>query len=255
MSLFIFCFSSSPVFAQEFDFQRSWADYIYTTGQYQQVHEQYSKAKQTYNTYQTLTTRNDAVAAAAAVLKSREELVRTYLVMFRMKLYESKLSLDSNKQEKINSADILVSWLEGRKSKLDAIGNIDDLNEISAEFENKYPEITSLSFGMIASYKVGEIGLVIERIDNLKDEIKKKKDDFSEKDKIEFDRSIVQIEEKISLAKSKRQQALSELENLSDKRTKDYLAIWRTSRSALVDCQQYLREVLVFMDEITGKNE
>jgi hypothetical protein len=251
----VYFFSASPVFSQEFNFQKSWADYIYTSGQYQQTSQRYSNAKQTYNTYQTLSTKNEAVTAGISAVKSREELVRTYLVMLRMKLSESRLSLDVNKQEKINNADILVSWLEGRKTRIDAIGNIDDLNNVSAEFENKYPEIEALSYKMIGAYKTGEMGLVIERITNLKNELRKKSKNLSDQQKIEFDRSVIQVEEKITLAKTKRQQAISELEALSDKKTKNYLAVWQKSRSALIDCQQYLREVLVFMEELSEKNE
>lgn len=255
LSLLFFLVFPQSCFAQEFDFQKAWADYVYTSGQYQQFHEQYLKTKQTYTTYQTLSTKNEAVNAGIIAIKSREELVRTYLVMLRMKLYEAKLSLDVGKQEKINSADILITWLEARKTKLDAVGNIDDLNSVSAEFENKHPEIEALSYKMIGAYKAGEMGLVIERITDLKDELKKKSSSLSDQQKIEFDRSMIQIEEKISLAKTKRQQAISELEALDDKKTKSHLSVWQKSRSILVDCQQYLREALVFMEELSSKNE
>ncbi len=248
--LFVFFFFSClPVFAQEFSFQKAWADHVYTVGQYQKTHEQFLRAKQAYNTYQTLSTRNEAVKTGVDILKAREEMVRTYLVMFRMKLFESKLSFDVSKQEYINSADILVSWLESRKSKLEAVGNIDDLNSVSREFEDKYPQIEALSYQMIGIYQAGNIGLVVDRITDLKEEIKTKAELEDEK-RVEFDRSMVQIEEKISLAKNNRQKGLDIFKTLDDKKTKDYRLVWQEGRSALVDCQQYLREVIVFMDEV-----
>ncbi len=66
--LVFFFLSLSPVVAQEFSFQKAWADHVYTVGQYQKAHEQFLRVKQSYDTYQTLSTRNEAVKEGVAIL-------------------------------------------------------------------------------------------------------------------------------------------------------------------------------------------
>src|SRR6185436_20397223 len=82
--------SSKVTFAQTFDYNRAYSDYIYNMQLYQNVHSDYDLAKSQYTASGTLEAKEKARVATYKMLTQRDEVVKTYLTAIRMKIKETQ---------------------------------------------------------------------------------------------------------------------------------------------------------------------
>lgn len=156
----LFFFSSmyfvpTNVRSQEFDFAKSYQDYIYSLTVYDGAFSDYEKAKDSYLKNPTLTLKEEARKKTLTMLRSREELFRVYLSSLRMKLIEIKTNVPSKLDEEI-------AWYQARKDAYQDQTTLEELfkksNESAERYTAKssyviYESLFNISFGELTNLK------------------------------------------------------------------------------------------------------
>jgi len=252
----LFFLGARPAYGEEFNFQKSYADYLYNLEEYQSMHQRYVKAKQAYSTYDTLATRDKAIEAGVGVVLAREEMLRTYLTMLRMRLLKEQNKKNNNFGSFIGRLEGLELWLAGRKDRLRAVSTIDDLNAVSRQLEEKYPEVKLASYQAAGVVLASQLERIIDDSTALAEETKsrlREKEGGAEQELTA--RSLIQLREKLAMAREKKQAAAKLLASGLMLKGKRVEKGWQEARLLLAEGQQYLRESLNYLEEIWAINE
>lgn len=209
--VFIFqLFFTFPLFAQQSDFDRAYQDYLYNFNQYQEAHQKYVDAKIAYLKYQTLTAKNEALKSTLKMLQQRDEVMRTYLTVIKMRLVDAQGITDYEKQIIYSKIDDLISWCVGHKSLLSSAGSLEDLIAFSKMANEKYQEAETIAYQVLGIIPGGKIEILKDEVDR---ETSKVEDIISEikqrgdKNTAMLERWFLDAGNKISLSQGKQFEA------------------------------------------------
>lgn len=245
-ALLFYFFIAKLVFAQNFDFSRAYQDYLYTYNQYRESHNEYIVAKNQYLNYQTLTAKNKALIATRKMLEVRSEVLRTYLTALRLRLAETTSVVGYQANTLYLKIDNEVNWLVKHKDSLSSASTLEDLLEISGEFEKRYPKTEVLIYQTLGEIiKSKEVNLYEKTrkvISATEEKILEIKRSDSEKALL-WERWLLEAKNK----------ALRGLEKQGDSKKilqkKDFLQF----QFSLKESNQYLKEVVFYLKEIIQK--
>ena len=144
----------TPVFAQrEFD------DYSYQYEKYRDFAKTYEEARTKYLTYQTLTAQDELAAAAKNLILSRCLVMRTYLVLLKLKIGQGANVVSATRTKLILSLDSEIGWLAEHETDIKNLTNptFDDILATSLRFEKKGVLFSQLSYQVQANMMVGKM--------------------------------------------------------------------------------------------------
>ncbi|MBI4100001.1 hypothetical protein HY440_03260 [Candidatus Microgenomates bacterium] len=242
---FLFLFIVRPVAA---NYQTARADFTYQYSQYRGAHDRYQVAKSSYLTYRTLTAQTEAIASLRLVVQARDQVIFSYYDLLQEKLnatpgvsvnYQTTFS-DVKANEK--------TWLAAHQKTIDAAASLEDLNNVSREFEDRYPEFdteTKQAFGTVllakeATLRVGTDALIDSLNTNL---VRLRQDGAST---TFADRGLISIKDKLGLYDQKMTAARVVF---FSKNTRDPISVF-VGQQRLSEANQYLREALTQFREI-----
>ncbi len=128
--------------AQEFTFQKSREDYVFSEDNYRSDLNDFNLKKASYNKNQTLSLKEEFRLSTYRFVGTRNLLVKNYLTMLRTKTFESK-GIESLLKESIYSKlDSEVVWYESRKNNYDLSNTIEDIIRKSKEEDERYQSTT-----------------------------------------------------------------------------------------------------------------
>lgn len=154
--LFFFFLSVSSTYAQDFNFQKAYEDYLFNFNKYRQSYSEYLTAREAHLSYNTLTSKNNAQEKTLKLLQDENEVVRTYLTALRLKLAET--TGISNYEENVIylKLDKEVSWYLNQRDKLMAAINLEDLVALGKESKENYQATDILSYQALGSVLAGK---------------------------------------------------------------------------------------------------
>lgn len=235
----------SPVLA---DYQSAYNDYSYNYTLYRHTYNDYQVAKSTFLTYHTLTAQSDAIDKLRAVLKARDQVMFVYYNLLQEKLNATAGVTDTDKTTSGRIKESEKTWLTDHQKKIDAAGSLEDLNDASAEFESRYPQMdteTKQAIGSILLAKEGTLGsqveIFIESLQAKTAEIRQ-----SGEDTTFADRGVINTKNKMVLFHTKLAAAW---DVFFPKASTGQIEIFK-GQQVLTEANQYLREAVSFLMEI-----
>lgn len=123
------------------DYNQAYSDYQFNYSQYRKSYQDFTVSKSTFLTYKTLTTQNEAIEKMRKVLTDRSNIVSAYLNLVQEKMAQGEgisISELSTFKKIVLAQD---SWLNGHQKQIAAAATLEDLNDISANFDTRYPQI------------------------------------------------------------------------------------------------------------------
>jgi len=258
LALIIFIIFLLPlsVGAEDFNFNRASSDYLYNFDLYRQAHQEYISARDSFLQYKTLTSKTNAFQKTLKMTQARDETVRTYLIVLRMKLEETLgLSL-SEKNVFSLRLDNEATWFSNHKEELSSAGSLEDLVELAHKAEERYQQQTEvLIYQTLHKILVGKENNLAEKINKqitaLKEklrEIKEKGEDVSLQERwlLETENRLRRFEEKIS-------DSVKKIEELEKSVFRDRRQTYQEAQLILEEAHQYLKEANRYLKEIVRK--
>ena len=252
LSLISYCLFLSPGFAQEFDFNRAYQDYLYTYGQYREAHNQYITAREQYLTYKTLTAKTLALEQTLDMLQKRDEAVSTYLTALRMKMAETT-GISNYKQNTLYlKLDAEVSWYSEHREELTSAATLEDLVKSSNEAESRYDKTLVLIFQALGVILEGKENNISSQIDEQVKLIKEKISqihDKGDKDTTTAERWLLEAENKLTRGQEKLDEAMTILNALKSS-DRDKQGDYNESRELIQESHLYLKEANSYLKEL-----
>lgn len=237
--------------------QKTNADYSSSFKSYQDLSEYYRKAyqnyivsKNKYLTYKTLTAQKEALDNGREFLKTRDQLVLTYLEVLKSKVSETGGYSDSDKGLIFGNLGVESVWLTNIRSKYEVASTLSDLQNISNQVQDRYLNtIRPVSLGVVGSIYLNKFDInfnsaeqIIRSLENTLNNIK------NAGDKTEVaDRWLLEAKNKISLAKDKENEAKFLFTNLHGQ---SILTDFSQGVFYLTQGNQYLREANSYIAEV-----
>lgn len=130
------------VFAQDFTFQKSREDYVFSEDNYRKDLSDFNLKKASYNKNPTLSLKEEFRLSTYTFVGTRNILVKNYLTMLRQKTVESRGIEGSQKESIYSKLDPEVVWYDGRKNNYDLSNTIEDIIRKSKEEDERYQTST-----------------------------------------------------------------------------------------------------------------
>ncbi len=251
VSTLLLFFFSGLVLAQEFNFDRAYADYLYNYNLYRESHDNYITARETFLKYQTLTSKNEALGKTKEMLQKQDEVIKTYLTALRIKLMENP-GLSTDEQNILfGNLDNEIEWFRQHQEEVNTANSLEDLTALSEKSKEQYQKTEVLIYETLGAIFAGkEIGLreeISQQIKNLKEkvgEIRLKGD----KDTSLTERWLLEAENRLTQSQEKQfeaQQKLSKIGSSLDKNRS-----YNEAQSSLEESHQFLKEANSYLKEI-----
>ncbi len=143
--------------AQEFTFQKSREDYVFSEDNYRSDLNDFDSKKASYNKNPTLSLKEEFRLSTYKFVGTRNLLVKNYLTMIRIKTVESKGIESSLKESIYSKVDPEVVWYGSRKNNYDLSNTIEDIIRKSKEEDERYQTSTlPIIYYTLANISLGE---------------------------------------------------------------------------------------------------
>lgn len=241
ISLFIFLF---PFDLAHADFDTEYQGYLKTYDNYRNHLTSYITTRNQYLTYGTLTAKNEALTAVRDFLIARSDVLLSYISLLRYKYTNDALYLPL--------LDAEQNFLVAHKTKIPAVGSLDDAVDISQEVEKRH-----LPFQITSRKIVGTILLL--KVESYKDELTALENEAdvliqtlkSEgKDVAVAERWLLESKNKKTLAEQKLVQVRTQIDKLRSSRLEDLVLNYNNIQFSTSDANLYLKEAAGYLFEL-----
>ena len=249
---FLILYFSGLAFAQEFNFDRAYSDYLYNYNLYRESHNSYITARETFLKYQTLTSKNEALGKTREMLNNQDEVVKTYLTALKLKL--TGISGLSNDEQNILSLNLdnEIAWFGQHQEELNKTGSLEDLVKVAGNSQAQYEKTEVLIYQTLGAILAGkETALreeISQKIKSLKEKIGEirlkgdKNTSLAEGWLLEAENRLIKSQEKQFAA----QQTLGKIKESSLNKIRNY----NEAQSSLEESHQFLKEANSYLKEI-----
>lgn len=204
--------------AQDFTFQKSREDYIFSEDNYRNDLTDFNLKKSAYQKNQTLSLKEELRLSAYKFVGSRNNLIKNYLTTLRIKILESQGIENTQKESLYTKIDSEVLWYGDRKSKYDLSNSLEDIFRKSAEEDEKYKKETMptiyyslahISLGDAREAKAKNLS-VYDKLRNESSELVK----LGRADQSLFDRWFKDIDNELSLTNQIESQTILQIDKI-----------------------------------------
>ncbi len=236
-----------PVLA---DYSQAYNNYQYQYNLYRQDYENFTIAKATYLTYQTLTTQNDLLEKMRTVLLSRNRVMISYLATLSQKamIADGLAPNDLATTQRIIGEE--TTFLSSLQNQISAAATISDLNTINTTFADHYQQLDTEAKQIVGQILLGKTDYEDSKFADLTARSKLQVQRLSNlgEDTQSLSRGITAAESKAALYDDKRSAAVEVLypKNNFNFQKIDLLA----GQKLILDGRQYLHEAGSFLLEI-----
>lgn len=166
--LAFFTYSSFIIHNSSFvhaDFAKAYQDYVYTTTLYKTAGNDFQIARSSYQTYRTLAAQNEALDKFRKVLKARNQVMSVYYDLLQEKMNFTP-GLNTDRINTFNTIRLSEeSWLADDQKKVDAATSLEDLNQISQEFDQRYSQMDTETKQAIGEIEMAKIAALKTKVD------------------------------------------------------------------------------------------
>ena len=250
-ALLVFYFSGFA-FAQEFNFNRAYSDYLYNYNLYRESHNAYVTARETFLKYKTLTSKNEALEKTKEMLKNQDEVVKTYLTTLKLKL--TGISGLSNDEQHILSLNLdnEIAWFRQHQEELNKADSLEDLVNAAGKSKEQYQKTEVLIYQTLGAILAGKETALREEISQKIKSLKEKVGEIrlkGDKDTSLAERWLLEAENRLTQSQKKQfeaQQNLSKIKESSLNKNR----IYNETQSSLEESHQFLKEANSYLKEI-----
>lgn len=126
------------IFAQDFTFAKSREDYVFASDNYRTSLSDFNLKRGAYKKNPTLSLKEELRISIFKFSASRNNLLKVYLTMLRLKTYES-LGLETSEKENILSKlDSEISWYDNRKNSYNQNDKLEDIVNKTKDEDSRY---------------------------------------------------------------------------------------------------------------------
>ncbi|RJR28910.1 hypothetical protein C4564_03725 [Candidatus Microgenomates bacterium] len=256
VSISLFLFAGGAAFAQEtatndFNFEKAYADYVYSLDLYQSTHGEYKLARAQYLQAQTLVAQTKARDATAKMLTARDDVMIAYLTAIRLKLGETVGVSEIERENAYLLIDSEVQWYKTHRNKISSAGTLDDLVDDSDEAKDQFSDFTgSVIYQALSSMPIAKVSVLRNDGVSLLTNIKSKVEEV--KARGDWDSQIPTIERWVSETDNKITRSLDKTieTQASVPTTKVREGDYTNVLAKVQEAYQLLREATGFMREI-----
>lgn len=252
--LLTFYFLLGPVFAQDFDFNRSYSDYLHNFNLYREAHLAYVSAKSESLTYKTLESQTKALEKTRKMLELRDQVLSTYLTSLRMRLVETTKVENYEQSMRYVLLDNKVAFLKLNQEKLSSPATLEDLLGVSKEVEDEFPKIEILSYQTLETIISSSENDLRDRVSEqtTKEEEKVAQMRAAGEDTATLERWLIEVRGKITLSSQKQQEAKNLLAKIGEggQNKKDRFL---EAQKKFEESNQYLKEAVSYLKEVVKK--
>lgn len=149
-------------------YSQAYQDYLFEFNNYRNAYQEYQVAKSKYLAFQTLVSQNEAIDKTRTVLVRRDNAVSSFLSALKERLAETN-GVNENEQAVQNSKiQLLQSFLDNHRAKVEAAATLNDLTSLSKEFETKNKESVNLSNQTVGLIVISRFNFFFDRFDTQK---------------------------------------------------------------------------------------
>ena len=248
--------SVKNIFAQDFNFTKAREDFIFTEDNYKKDLADFELKKASYKKNNTLSLKEELRASLYKLIGSRNNLIKNYLTMLRIKTLES-VGVDNSVKESIYSKiDPEVSWFDSRKNNYTNDTNLEDLVNKSKEEDSRFKTDTL----PIINFTLAHLSL--GQIKNLRDEnlkiytsLKKESSDLvtlGRADANLFDRWFSDIDHELNNISEIENSSLIQINLILDKDIYKRQSAYKKAIEILGTSNQSLLKLNGFIKELDG---
>lgn len=248
LMLSVFCYLFTvPVLA---DSASALADYNKQYDLYRQNYSSYVTSKNKWLTYRTLDSNQGALINGKIFLKQRITVVTAYLNLLKERVAQSNGFSQEVKNLIFSKLNVEQTWLNDHILKYDSTATLNDLEQLSGQFEDRYASviqyISLATAGEIISNKEAVLNSrlldIINRLGQKLPEISGSGQDITI-----AQRWLLQAQNKQELAQSKQDDSLTLLNLL---RGVNPVAQYNQALFNLSESNQYLKEAVSYLTEV-----
>ena len=237
--------------------QQALGDYSSTYKSYQDLNDYYRKAyqnyitsKNKYLTYKTLTAQKEALDYGKEFLKTRDQMVLTYLEILRSKVNETGGYSETDKSLIFGNLNVESVWLSNIRSKYDVASTLNDLQNVSNQVQDRYLNtVRPISLGVAGSIYLNKYDLIYNTLEEILNTLESNLQNIrASGDNTEVaERWLLEAKNKASLAKDKENEAQFLFSNLHGQ---SLVNDFNQGVFYLTQGNQYMREANSYIAEV-----
>jgi hypothetical protein len=231
---------------------RAYQDYLYNVNLYRQTHDAYVVAKESYLNYQTLNSQAEAFNKTLLMLQQRDEVIRTYLFVLRLKLLELTGIKNYLQSQLFLKLETEFTWYKKHAEILPSAGNLEDLIDSSKQAQDRYKSTLILIYQTLGTIPIGQSADLSEKINStlkLTNNFIEKIRSDQLKDTTKMERWLIEAGNRLARANEKIKESQDNLSNIASFQT-DILPNYQASRQKIVEAHQYLKEANYNLHEL-----
>ena len=237
--------------APEFDYNKAFQDYYYTTGIYNRYFDDYQSARAKYFQITTLATEDAAREATSKMLTARDDVIVTYLTAIRMKLRETSGLTEEDKNTTFDRIDTEITWYKDHKTQVPSAQTLSDLVTDSDEAKSHYLLTKAVVYFALIQVAEGKIDYFRNQLNENISDLKVKIGEIREngdKNVIPVEHAIIDIENKVQRSRDKEVEAIDRI-NLA-RGDVNATIVYEDSLARMQESFLYLKEVNSNLREI-----
>lgn len=244
----------SPAIAQDFNSSKAYSDYIFTEDTYKTRLTTFNLKKDSYQKNSTLSLKEESRLALLDFLSSRDDLVKNYLTLVRIKTLESEGLNIVDKQNVYSKLDPEVLWFDNQKNNYTLNDTLENLVTKSQEEDKKYQnETVPVIYYSLATLSRGEVIRLKNEHLKIYDELKNEANNLvtlGRADSELFDRWFKDIDKELENLSKVEREVQTEIdkifgadEYLRDSGYKKAIEALEPARASLLKLNRFLMEL------------
>lgn len=244
----------TPIFAQEFTFNKAREDFVFTEDNYKNDLFDFNLKKASYQKNPTLSIKDQLRVSTYKFIISRNELIKNYLTMLRIKTLESTGIENSTKESIYTKLDPEVVWYEGRKNNYSMANTLEDLINKSKEEDSRFErDTTPIIYLSLAHISLGEVESLKQEHIKLYNSLKKESEELIKLGRADaglFDRWFRDIDKELNSITDIEKGTLTEIEKIlgddeykRDKGYEDAIETLEPVKSNLLRLNGFIKEL------------
>lgn len=239
-----------------FDFAKAYKDYVFMTDQYNKAHSEYLLARAQYFQAQTLASKTKARDATALMLKSRDNVVATYLTALRLRLSEGEGVDDTAKNGLFTRLDADIAWWRNHHDRINSAGSLEDLVVDSDAALKHFPISEALAYEVLATIPGGKEFVLRNTLNELLSRTKTKLSQIranGDLNTTNAERWVIETEQKLTRSLDKEiavQKLIVSLATAENKPGTNKSVVYNQAVLGLDESLQFLKEASGYLKEV-----
>lgn len=244
----------TPVLAEDFNFLVARNDYVFSNDNYKNDLFDFNFKKGSFVKNPTLSIKEDLRLSLYKFVNSRNDLIKNYLTMLRLKTMESKGIINSEKEIIYSKIDPEVAWyVDSKKLYLDN-NTVEDVLLKSKEEDKKYEgETLPTIYYTLSQISLGDVRNIKNRHLDILESLKQQSKELVDSGKADsdlFDRWFLDITYELDKISSIEINVLLEINKLANIKDREALSIYTNINEELELIKPSLLKLNGFIKEL-----